>query len=67
MLEAELAGESISKVLEIHSHFPTKGSWVERTSDNFLISPLSTLSGAIYVSTSKFGQCRMAADFMTGS
>lgn len=67
MLEAELAGESISEVLEIHSHFPTKGLWVERISDNFLISPLSTLSGDIYVSTSKFGQCTVAADFMTGS
>lgn len=69
MLEAELAGESSSEVLEIHSHFPTKGPWLERISDNFLISPLSPLSGDIlvYVSTSKCGQCTVAADFMTES
>lgn len=67
MLEAELAGERISEVLEIHSHFSTKGPWVECISDDFLISLLSTLSREIleYVSTSKFGQCTVAAGFMT--
>lgn len=67
MLEAELAGECISEVLEIHSHFPTKGPWVEHISDDFLISLLSTLPGEIlvYVSTAKCGQCTVAAGFMT--